>query len=256
MAVTSPSQPLSDSTSLKRQASFSVVEAPGVSGANAATKVIKSKATSALERARTEKPNTCQMFETPIIEAFSRVHPLMPFLFWLPILGYFLFAAVKSTLSVPAALLAIVGGVLFWSLTEYLLHRYVFHKVSPSFAGRRFYFVLHGVHHDFPLDTSRLVMPLGVSIPMGVVVYWLLRFPLGPVLIDPVFAGFGIGYLAYDGIHYATHHFRMNGLVGGFLKRYHMVHHHTGENARWGVSSPLWDLVFRTTGSPLPARRG
>jgi sterol desaturase/sphingolipid hydroxylase (fatty acid hydroxylase superfamily) len=48
----------------------------------------------------------------------------------------------------------------------------------------------------------------------------------------------------------------MTSRIGGWLKRYHMVHHNTGENARWGVSSPLWDLVFGTTGAPLPARRG
>jgi dihydroceramide fatty acyl 2-hydroxylase len=222
----------------------------------AAVAASRASTASPLEQARTDKPTTCRMFETPIIEGFSRVHPVMPFVFWLPILGFFIHASFTGGLAAPAVFVAIVGGVLTWSLTEYVLHRWVFHFMTPTYAGRRFYFVLHGVHHDFQLDTTRLVMPLGVSIPMGVAVYWLLRLPLGPVWIDPIFVGFGIGYLAYDGIHYATHHFRMTSRIGGWLKRYHMVHHNTGENARWGVSSPLWDLVFGTTGAPLPARRG
>ena len=235
------------------RANYSIVEAPIRVDSEASPRMKSAVNPSAtpMERARAEKPITCQMFETPIIEAFSRVHPLMPFVFWLPILGYFLYAARSSALGLPMIAILVVAGVLFWTLTEYVLHRYLFHRITGTYAGRRFYFVLHGVHHDFALDTSRLVMPLGVSIPMGVVVYWLLRLPLGPVLIDPVFAGFGAGYLLYDGIHYATHHFRMTSPIGAFLKRYHMVHHHTGESARWGVSSPLWDIVFRTTGSSI-----
>lgn len=190
------------------------------------------------------------MFETPLIERFSRVHPAAPFFFWIPILIFFLGATARGgAFGVPAMIGLVLAGMLLWSFTEYMLHRFVFHYVRPTFGARRFYFVLHGVHHDFPTDRSRLVMPLGVSIPMGVVVYLILRVLAGPTLVDPIFAGFGAGYLCYDGIHYATHHFRMTSLLGRWLKRYHMVHHHTGENARWGVSSPLWDWVFGTMGS-------
>lgn len=190
------------------------------------------------------------MFETPIIERFSRTHPIIPFIFWIPLAAWFLVQGYFAGISVVGIALAFLGGLLLWTLTEYLLHRYLFHRIGPSLAGRRFYFVLHGVHHDFPTDGSRLVMPLGVSIPMGVAIYLLLRVTVGAAAggawVDPVFAGFGAGYLAYDGIHYATHHFRMTSPIGRWLKRYHMVHHHTGEDARWGVSSPLWDWVFGT----------
>ncbi|NUP04691.1 MAG: hypothetical protein HOW73_01380 [Polyangiaceae bacterium] len=192
------------------------------------------------------------MFETPIIEAFSRTHPAAPFIFWTPFIAWFLWQAHAAQLAWLGIAGAVVGGLLLWTLTEYLLHRFLFHRIGASLAARRFYFVLHGVHHDFPTDRTRLVMPLGVSIPMGVAIYLLLRVTVGVVAgaawVDPVFVGFGVGYLAYDGIHYATHHFRMTSPIGRWLKRYHMVHHHTGENARWGVSSPLWDLIFGTLG--------
>lgn len=197
------------------------------------------------------RPVTCRMFETPLIESFSRVHPAAPFIFWTPFLFYFVYRAYDGGLSPVLIPLAVLAGLLLWSITEYVLHRFVFHRITGTFAGRRFFFVLHGVHHDYPTDGSRLVMPLGVSIPMGTAVYVLLLAvlaPLGGAVIDAVFVGFGIGYLAYDGIHYATHHFRMKSKLGSWLKRYHMVHHHTGENAKWGVSSPLWDWVFGTMG--------
>ena len=58
-------------------------------------------------------------------------------------------------------------GVLAWTLAEYVLHRYVFHWTKDTAAGRRIHFLLHGVHHDFPNDGDRLVMPLGFSIPLS-----------------------------------------------------------------------------------------
>ena len=187
------------------------------------------------------RPVTCQMFETPLIERFSRVHPVMPFVFWLPVLGYLGVRAAGNAVGILAGTGLLLGGLLLWTLAEYLLHRYLFHYSGPRSWQRRMHFVIHGVHHDFPQDSDRLVMPLGASIPMGVLFYALFRAVLGPVLVDPVFIGFGLGYLAYDGTHYAIHHFRMSSRWGKWIKRHHMIHHHTGAHARWGVSSPLWD---------------
>jgi sterol desaturase/sphingolipid hydroxylase (fatty acid hydroxylase superfamily) len=200
---------------------------------------------------RQARPATCQMFETPLIERFSRVSPVMPFIFWLPVLAYLMFLTIAGGVGVGAIVGLFLGGLLLWTLAEYVLHRYVFHYVGPAGWQRRVHFVIHGVHHDFPQDADRLVMPLGASIPMGVVFYGLFHAVLGPLLAGPLFAGFGLGYLVYDGTHYAIHHFRMSSRYGRWIKRHHMVHHHTGEQARWGVSTPLWDWVFGTLGSKV-----
>ena len=196
---------------------------------------------------------TCQMFETPIIERLSRIRPTTPFFFWLPVLAYCLYRGIADGAGMVPTVGLVVLGVLFWTLTEYTLHRYVFHYMGPRPWQRRIYFVLHGVHHDYPQDAERLVMPLGVSVPIGIVFYLGFRMVLGDVLVNPAFVGFGLGYLGYDGAHYAVHHFRMGSRWGKWLKRYHMIHHHVGENARWGVSSPLWDWVFRTMGEKARA---
>lgn len=191
------------------------------------------------------------MFETPLIERFSRIHPATPFVFYIPILAYLLVSAsLASGVGLAAQAALIAGGILFWTLVEYVLHRYLFHYMGPKHWQRRLYFIIHGVHHDYPQDVDRLVMPLGASIPLAVVFYFVFHALLGDALADFAFAGFGIGYLAYDGIHFATHHWKMSSRVGKWLKRHHMVHHHTGEQARWGVSSPLWDWVFGTLESP------
>jgi dihydroceramide fatty acyl 2-hydroxylase len=192
------------------------------------------------------------MFETPLIERFSRIHPATPFVFWLPVLGWVGWRSAHLDVGVRVGALAFVGlvvlGVLTWTFTEYTLHRWVFHYVGPRPWQRRVHFILHGVHHDFPQDADRLVMPLGASIPLGAAFYFVFQLALGTALAGPLFVGLGLGYLAYDGTHFAVHHFRMGSRLGRWMKRYHMIHHHTGVDARYGVSSPLWDWVFGTLG--------
>jgi sterol desaturase/sphingolipid hydroxylase (fatty acid hydroxylase superfamily) len=199
---------------------------------------------------RPARPETCQMFETPLIERFSRIHPASPFVFWLPVLGYAAYRSLTGQAPVAVPLFAglLLVGVLVWTFAEYTLHRWVFHYTGPRPWQRRMFFVLHGVHHDFPQDADRLVMPLGVSIPLGAVFYFLFHLVVGPTLAAPLWVGFALGYLAYDGTHFAVHHFRMGSRWGRWMKRYHMIHHHTGVDARYGVSSPLWDWVFGTMG--------
>ncbi|MDF2696779.1 MAG: Fatty acid hydroxylase, partial [Labilithrix sp.] len=46
--------------------------------------------------------------------------------------------------------------------------------------------------------------------------------------------------------HYALHHFKQTTRIGKFVKRHHMLHHHADHDGGFGVSSPLWDVVFGT----------
>lgn len=186
------------------------------------------------------------MFETPFIEWFSRIHPLTPFLFWVPMLAIMSWWSFSQGIAIGWFFGFAAAGWLAWSLAEYTLHRYVFHFIGPKPWQRRFHFVFHGVHHDFPQDAERLVMPLGVSIPMGMAFFLAMTAAFGMVYSSAMFVGFGGGYLAYDGIHYFTHHLKARTRVGKFLKRYHMVHHHTGMEGMWGVSQPLWDYLLGT----------
>jgi sterol desaturase/sphingolipid hydroxylase (fatty acid hydroxylase superfamily) len=138
----------------------------------------------------------------------------------------------------------LVVGWLMWTLTQYFLHRVVFHYIGPRPWQRRFHFVAHGVHHDFPQDAGRLLMPLGVSIPLGLFFFLVADLLLERTTALAVLIGFGVGYLLYDGIHYATHHLKARTRVGKYLKKFHMVHHHAGVEGLWGVSQPIWDFVF------------
>jgi 4-hydroxysphinganine ceramide fatty acyl 2-hydroxylase len=139
-----------------------------------------------------------------------------------------------------------VFGLFLWTLTEYVLHRYLFHFEPKSAIGKRIHFLTHGVHHDYPQDSKRLVMPPLVSIPLAFAFFFLFLAIFGDNYLPPVFAGFIFGYICYDEIHYATHHAPLKGKVGLFLKHHHVKHHYKDPNMRYGVSSPLWDYVFGT----------
>ena len=189
---------------------------------------------------------TTRMFESDLIERFSRIHPATPFVFWVPVIAFCLYRTHERALPVGTTALLFLAGVLAWTLTEYVLHRYVFHWVNETSWGKRIHFVLHGVHHDYPNDKDRLVMPLGASIPLGIVIYGIFYFALGQLHGEAMFAGMALGYLGYDGTHYAVHHFKHTTRLGKFLRKHHMLHHHADHSGGFGVSTPLWDLVFRT----------
>jgi sterol desaturase/sphingolipid hydroxylase (fatty acid hydroxylase superfamily) len=139
-----------------------------------------------------------------------------------------------------------VAGFFIWTLAEYILHRFVFHFEGEGPIAQRLHFLIHGLHHADPIDPSRLVMPPVASLILGAVLYSVFRGILGPDLIEPFFAFFVIGYLCYDYIHFAVHHFTPRTRFGKFLKQSHMQHHYVSPNSRWGVSSPFWDYVFGT----------
>jgi sterol desaturase/sphingolipid hydroxylase (fatty acid hydroxylase superfamily) len=195
-----------------------------------------------------------RLFDSDFLEAFTHINPVVVVIIWLPVALIFLAMAVMrhipgtSWAYIPVAFLL---GVLVWTLTEYVVHRFVFHYQPSSPRMERAFFLFHGVHHAQPQCKTRLVMPPIVSIPLALFFYGLFYLVL-VVLLDagawlaPTFSGFIIGYLLYDLTHYATHHFPMRWGPLKYLKRYHMQHHYKTPDKRYGVSSPLWDVVFGT----------
>jgi 4-hydroxysphinganine ceramide fatty acyl 2-hydroxylase len=187
------------------------------------------------------------MFESDFMEFFSRVHPATPLVLYLPVVGYMLYVSLwQRQLSVSVVTALFLLGILLWTLLEYLIHRYIFHYQPKTRIGKRLHYIIHGVHHDYPSDARRLVMPPSISVPLAFLFYGifvLIFWRLTPA----VFAGLVFGYVCYDMLHYATHHFPMKHGIWLWLKQYHLRHHYKDDHVGYGISSPLWDYVFRTT---------
>jgi sterol desaturase/sphingolipid hydroxylase (fatty acid hydroxylase superfamily) len=149
---------------------------------------------------------------------------------------------------VPGLFVA-AGGWLAWTLTEYWLHRTFFHWVPNTSWGARMHFFVHGVHHDWPDDRYRLVMPPAVSGILFVLFMAIFYAVLGGVWMFPFYSGFVFGYTVYDCTHYATHHFKPRSARLKWFKRlasHHMNHHFQHKPRKYGVSTTLWDHVFGT----------
>lgn len=205
-----------------------------------------------MAQARTDKLSASPpLFESRFLDFFSRVHPAIPAVIFVPVVAICVGGGIDRGYGPFAALGLVLGGVVIWTLVEYWLHRLVFHWEPDHPLGSRLHFIMHGVHHDHPNDRLRLVMPPAVSIPLAAVFLGAFLLTFGPAAGYPLFAGFIVGYLAYDYTHYHVHHHVPRTKAGKRLREQHMRHHFQDHRYGYGVSSPLWDVVFRT----LPARR-
>jgi sterol desaturase/sphingolipid hydroxylase (fatty acid hydroxylase superfamily) len=193
-----------------------------------------------------------RLFKSDFLEFFTHIHPAVIVALWLPVAAYALVWSVAvARLSAAVIVGGVAAGLFLWTFAEYALHRFVFHFRPRRPWQERVAFLFHGVHHAQPQSKTRLVMPPPLSVPLGGLFYGLFVLVVGvglgrPAWVAPLLAGFTLGYLAYDLTHYATHHFRMR---RGYFKRvrqHHWRHHTQSPEGRFGVTSPLWDRVFRT----------
>src|SRR5687768_3828917 len=164
------------------------------------------------------------MFESDVLDRLSRVHPLVPLVIFVPTVCA-LFVVGARQLTTAGTLGLLMAGWLFWTLTEYWLHRLVFHFEPEEGPLARLHWIIHGVHHDHPNDPLRLVMPPSVSVPLAALFYLGFYVVLGGTYALAFGAGFFAGYIAYDMTHYYVHHFRPRSRVGKRLRELHMRHH-------------------------------
>ena len=187
-----------------------------------------------------------RMFKSKWMEALSKVHFTIPLIIYIPVISFFVYKSFSIGILWYHIVLLYLLGIFIWSLTEYVLHRFIFHYQPKGKFGERMHFIFHGVHHDYPNDTMRLVLPPSVSIPLALLFYFLFRAILGETLVLAFFPGFVSGYLFYDTTHYAIHHINFKSKFWVNVKKHHMLHHYRDSKHGFGVSSKFWDKIFKT----------
>lgn len=214
------------------------------------------------------KDESVRIFRSGFLEWFTYVHPAVPHVIYIPVILLVVYLSYAAGVAPGRIALLLVGGLALWTLAEYLVHRFVFHTTPeleekvrqivaelqpgeaalPKLSGfrQRHYFLAHGVHHDYPNDSKRLVLPPSLSIPLAVVFFLAFSFAFGSGAGPTIFGGFTLGYLIYDTVHYAVHHFSPRGPVMRYLKKKHFRHHYQNSRRDFGVSNPLWDWILRT----------
>jgi dihydroceramide fatty acyl 2-hydroxylase len=144
-----------------------------------------------------------------------------------------------------SAYMAAAIGALLWTLIEYALHRFAFHARAQGERARFVLLLVHGHHHVWPMDRSRLcATPLQIG-GLAALVWAALALLFDEPLVRTTMSGFLLAYVAYEWAHFSAHHGKPRTRVGAWLKRYHL-RHHLEAKSRWGISSPLWDWVLRS----------
>ena len=195
--------------------------------------------------AKTKQPG--QIFENPFLEKLTKSNPTRTIVFYLLMIVVYLVLNFKYTNNNLLITMLLFGsGLITWSFMEYVLHRWVFHidEYLPFKFAKRFHYIIHGVHHENPKDAERLFMP---PIP-GLIISFLLFLCWSILLKLNAFAfmaGLVNGYLLYAYIHYTVHSKPINPKYRK-LWTHHAMHHYKYEDKAFGVSSPIWDIVFNT----------
>jgi sterol desaturase/sphingolipid hydroxylase (fatty acid hydroxylase superfamily) len=133
-------------------------------------------------------------------------------------------------------------GLVIWTLTEYVLHRFVMHGLQPFSRW-------HAEHHQRP--TALICTPTIISMMLIASLVFLPALMLSDNLWQACALTLGVvvGYLFYSIMHHATHHWRADSAWLKQRKRWHLLHHCNIEQpACFGVTSGFWDHVFRSAG--------
>lgn len=192
----------------------------------------------------TKQPGA-RIFENPVLEALTKTSPAITLVCYSTIAIVLLILGSRYFPISPYLIPVIyVSGVLFWSLFEYFMHRYIFHINEHVHGTDRFQFIVHGVHHKNPKDEERVFMPPVPGLLITTLLLGLNFLIMGRYAFCFT-AGMVNGYMFYAYIHYSVHNrpphprFRK-------LWQHHAMHHYKYPDKAFGVSSPIWDMVFRT----------
>lgn len=186
-----------------------------------------------------------RLFHNNLLEMLSKTHPAVIYSIYFPVMAFMLYyGAQYRALSPMVETGLFFAGLIFWTLFEYVMHRYLFHMVAESKMGRKIVYTMHGVHHEYPRDRARLFMPPVPSIIISGIVFAMMYVVLGWGALA-FFPGFIFGYLLYASMHYAIHAYAPPKFMKALWRNHHLHHYKTPDKG-FGVSSVLWDVVFGT----------
>jgi sterol desaturase/sphingolipid hydroxylase (fatty acid hydroxylase superfamily) len=200
-------------------------------------------------RTKEEQP---KLFSNIVIEKLTYTSPAIIILMYAIVsfilIRHFIHLSPQATLGFIISWYGV--GLASWTLGEYILHRFLYHDHKDASYHKGHNYLFHGIHHTYPADTKRIILPaipsLGIASVLFGFFYGLFWLITGSGSLAFVFApGFINGYVAYMLVHFTVHKVpspkRFN-----FWWRHHNIHHYQHHDRAFGVTTPLWDIVFRT----------
>ncbi|MBS1558554.1 MAG: sterol desaturase family protein [Bacteroidetes bacterium] len=187
-----------------------------------------------------------RLFKNPVLEKLSHTHIAVPLIvFFIYSIGLLYWSITHTTLSWLLTLSMFLLGLIAFTWVEYIVHRYLFHMDTHTEKRTKIQYTMHGVHHEYPKDKSRLAMPPLLSISLSTLLLLGFRLILGD-LVFSFLPGFLVGYALYLAVHYMVHAYPPPKNFLKILWINHSIHHYKDGEVVFGVSSPLWDYVYGT----------
>jgi 4-hydroxysphinganine ceramide fatty acyl 2-hydroxylase len=130
-------------------------------------------------------------------------------------------------------------GLLLWTFLEYTLHRYIFHMESDG---------QHIKHHRQPADPAVILVQPELAILISAALASIVQLITHNYSFTAgIMAGIWAGFLYYESVHYRVHVGDASRLWIANQRRLHFHHHFRNSKACFGVTTPIWDYIFRTT---------
>jgi sterol desaturase/sphingolipid hydroxylase (fatty acid hydroxylase superfamily) len=139
-----------------------------------------------------------------------------------------------------------VIGLFLWTLLEYVLHRFGGHQRAFGDAISR----EHLSHHARPDTFATFARKAVLAVPVLTALFALVALGVGVVAAAAVTAGTAAGWCFYEQLHRATHVRAPRNAYGAWARKHHLAHHFASSRKNHGVTTPLWDWVFRTLERP------
>lgn len=145
--------------------------------------------------------------------------------------------------------IAIILGILVYTIVEYATHRFVFHMKAPKNPILlKLMKRLHYDHHAKPNDLHLLFLPLWYSLPNVIVAGGIAFLVTSSLSMTIAFiTGIMFMILFYEWKHYVAHRpIKPVSSWGRWMKKVHQWHHFKNENYWYGVTNPTFDYVMGT----------
>jgi sterol desaturase/sphingolipid hydroxylase (fatty acid hydroxylase superfamily) len=149
--------------------------------------------------------------------------------------------------------LAALGALLYSSLIEYCLHRYILHRSyeedhikshHKTFHGQKSYEIKDFDAYEIISDAKEIFRNIVLYLPLAVIIFNFKS--LGGI----IFFLACVVYSLWSEYLHLSFHKSTGGIFKGLglfkkLKEHHRIHHYV-YNSNYGIGSSFWDKVFRT----------
>lgn len=199
-----------------------------------------------MKEQKVQNTGQARLFKNPLLEMLTKGHPALSWGIHVPIFVYcFYYGYITYDMSLLLMFGVFIFALFFWTFFEYIAHRYIFHLISEKQSLQKFTYIMHGNHHHYPKDKTRLFMPPVPSLIIAGALFGIQYLVLGKYVFA-FYPGFILGWLMYASMHYLIHAIEPPFKFLQPLWRNHHLHHYRNENLGFGVSNTIWDKVFGT----------